>query len=138
MTPTHQRLPHLAQLGPQPLGRRLPLHDEAPAPVLPTTDVGEAQERERLRLALPALLPVLGGEPPEFDQSRLLGVQSQAELLQATPEFSEEAFGIAAVLEPHDEIVGIAHDDHVARGGPGPPLLDPQVEGVRPETSSLS
>jgi hypothetical protein len=61
--------------------------------------VGEAQERERLRFAFPALLPVHGGEPSEFDQSRLPGVQGQAELLQASQEFLEEAFGIAAVLE---------------------------------------
>jgi hypothetical protein len=46
----------------------------------------------------PALPSVLGGEPPEFDQSRLLGVQSQAELLHAPPEFLEEAFGIAAAI----------------------------------------
>ncbi|MBV8315299.1 MAG: hypothetical protein JOZ53_10210, partial [Planctomycetaceae bacterium] len=93
-------------------------------------DVGEAQERERLRLALPALPSVLGGEPPEFDQPRLLGVQRQAELLQATSDVSEEAFGIAAVLESHDEIVGVAHDDQVAGGGLSPPLPGPQVEGV--------
>ena len=49
------------------------------------TDVGESQEREGLRLAFPTLLSVLGGEPPEFDQSRLVGVQGQAELLQAFP-----------------------------------------------------
>ena len=33
-------------------------------------------------------------------------------------------------LEPDDEIVGVTHNDHVARGELGPPLLDPQVEGV--------
>ena len=33
-------------------------------------------------------------EPSEFEQSRLLGVQSQAELLHASPEFLEEAFGL--------------------------------------------
>src|SRR5262249_47236050 len=101
VTPPEQRFPHLPQLGAQPLGRRPPLYDEAPAPVLPTTDVGEAQERERLRLALPTLPSVLGGEPPEFDQSRLLGVQGQAELLESFPQFSVEPFGVVAVLESH-------------------------------------
>ena len=88
---------HLVQLGSEPLGRRLPLYDEPSAPVLPPTDVGKAQEREGLRLALPALPSVLGGEPPEFDQSRLVGVQAQAELLETFPQFTEESFGIAAV-----------------------------------------
>ena len=96
VTPTHQRLSDLAQLGSKPLARRLPLHDEPHFPVLTTTDVGEAQERERLRLSCPALLPVLGGEPPEFEQSRLLGVQGQAELLKSFPQFVVEPFGVAA------------------------------------------
>jgi hypothetical protein len=95
--------------------------------------MGEAQEREGLRLAIPALPSLLGGDPPEFDQSRLLGVQGQAEFLEAFPQFSEEPFGLAAVLEPHDEIVGVPHDDHVACGGLGPPLLNPQVEDVMQE-----
>src|SRR5262249_10311263 len=77
-----------------------------PAPALPPADVGEAQKRERLRLALPALPSVRGGEPPEFDQVRLLGVQRQAELLQAPSQFREEAFGIAAVRGPDDEARG--------------------------------
>jgi hypothetical protein len=61
------------------------------------------------------------------------GVQGQAELLKSLPQFSEEPFGLATVLEPHDEIVGITHDDHVARGGCGPPPLDPKVEDVMQE-----
>ena len=45
---------------------------EPPVPVL-RTDVREAQEIERVRLPVAAALPILGGEPPEFDQPRLLG-----------------------------------------------------------------
>jgi hypothetical protein len=57
-------------------------------------------------------------------------VQGQAELLKPFPQFSEELFGLAAVLEPHGEIIGLAHDDNVARGELGSPLMDPQVEDV--------
>jgi len=41
--------------------------------------VREAEEGERLRLAEAMLLTLLGGEPPEADQARLLGRQFQAE-----------------------------------------------------------
>ena len=34
------------------------------------------------------------------------------------------------MLEPDDKIIGVRHDDHVARGELGPPLLNPQVEDV--------
>src|SRR4051794_23761602 len=125
MTPTRQFLLHLFQLGSEPLGRRLPLHDKPSLLERPPTDVSEAQEGEGLWLAIPSLPSVLGGEPPEFDQSRFLGVQGQAELLKPFPQFSEEPFGLTAVLEPNDKIIGVAHDDQVACGGLGPPLLDP-------------
>ena len=92
--------------------------------------MGEAQERERLRLAIPSLLSVLSGEPPEFDQSRLIGVQSQAKLLHASAKFLEEAFGIGAILESDDKIIGVTNDDQVARGDFGSPLLGPQVKYV--------
>ena len=42
----------------------------------------EAQERKGLWFSLAAPLPVLFGEPPELDQSRLLRMQFQAELRQ--------------------------------------------------------
>src|SRR4051794_28599678 len=102
VTPTRQFLLHLFQLGSEPLGRRLPLHDNPRPPERPPTDVSEAQEDEGLWLAVPAPPSVLGGEPPQFDQSRLLGVQGQAELLEPFPQFSEEPFGLATVLEPND------------------------------------
>src|SRR5262249_21684112 len=130
MTPLRQLLLHLLQLGSEPFGRRLPLHDKPWVLERPPTEVGEAQEGKGFRLALPALPSVLGGEPPDFDQSRFLGVQGQAELLKTSPQFSEEPFGLAAVLEPNDEIVGVPHDDHIARDELGPPLLNPQVEDV--------
>jgi hypothetical protein len=89
--------------------------------------MGEAQEVEGFRLALTMLLPSRGGEPPELDQPRLVGVQDQAEFPEALP---QELFGLAAILKPDEEIVGVTHDDDRARGELGPPLLDPEVEDV--------
>jgi len=61
-----------------PFRDRLPQHPELPGPGLPT-DVREAQEFKRLRLAEPPGLPVPGGEPSELDQPGLLGLQLQPE-----------------------------------------------------------
>jgi len=111
VTPTRQFLLHLLQLGSEPFGRRLSLYDKPRLLERPPTNVSEAQEDEGLWLAFPSLPSVLGGEPPEFDQSRFLGMQGQAELLKPFPQFLEEPFGLAAVLEPDDKIIGVTHDD---------------------------
>ena len=72
---------HLAQFCLRPLPDRLPHHRESPVPLLPA-DVREAEESERLRLPLAGTLPGLGREWPEFQPSRLLGVQLQPELCE--------------------------------------------------------
>jgi hypothetical protein len=47
----------------------------------------EAQKREGFRFSRPPPLSILGGEPPELDQPRLLRVQLQTKLRQAFPKF---------------------------------------------------
>ena len=42
----------------------------------------------------------------------------------------QEAAGVALVLETDDEVVGVAHDDHVARGLTLSPAHGPQIEYV--------
>src|SRR4029077_16278083 len=42
----------------------------------------------------------------------------------------QEAPGVAFVLEADDEVVGVAHDDHVARGLTLSPAVGPEVEHV--------
>ena len=42
----------------------------------------------------------------------------------------EEPPGVGLVLEADDDVVGIAHDDHVAGGLAPSPALGPQVEDV--------
>jgi len=34
------------------------------------------------------------------------------------------------VLEPEDDVVGVAHDDHVALGLQAPPSLSPEIEDI--------
>ena len=66
----------------------------------------------------------------ELDQPGLLRMQRQRELLQPLAHRIQEAPGVALVLEADDEVVGIAHDDHVARGLAPSPALGPEVEHV--------
>jgi len=42
----------------------------------------------------------------------------------------EEAPGVSLVLKPDDEVVGVAHEDHVARGLTPSPARGPEVERV--------
>ena len=92
-------------------------------------DVREAEELERLRLAEATRPAIAGGEPPELDQPRLLGVQFQAELREPVAQVSPEPLRVIPVLESHHEVVSPAHDDHVTVRVPSPPLVSPEVEG---------
>ena len=56
-----------------------------PSQVVLPTDVGKAQEIERLRFPLPPTFPVLFGEPAEFDPARLIRVKFQSKLSQSLP-----------------------------------------------------
>ena len=49
---------------------------------------------------------VVGGEPPELDQPRLVGMQLQAELREPLTEIADELLGVAKILEPDDEVSG--------------------------------
>ena len=95
-----------------------------------SADEGEAQEVEGLRLAEPSCLAVLGRKASELDEPCLLGMQRQRKLLQPLAQLAPEAPGITLVLKADDEVVGVAHDDHVTRGLAPTPALNPEVEDV--------
>src|SRR5208337_1416601 len=112
------------QLGPHPFRDRDPLQPEPPVPCL-RADVREAQEVERLRLALTPGCPVPGGLPPELDQPGLIRVQLQPELREPAAKLVPEPLSVLPVLEPDDEIVSEAHDDHITARVPLPPPVGP-------------
>src|ERR1700688_4460752 len=87
---------------------------------------GEAQEVEGLRLAKPAPLSAFRRKASELDEPGLLGMQRQRKLTQPLTHLIQEAPGVALVLEPDDEVVGVTHDDHVARGLAPSPALNPE------------
>ena len=57
-------------------------------------------------------------------------MERQRELLQPRTHRVPEALGIRLVLEADDDIIGIADDDHVARGLAPSPALRPEIEHV--------
>ena len=100
-----------------------------PFSLLPA-DMREAEKVECLRLPLPGASAGSRPRRPELDQPRLLGMQLQPKLREALAQLGQEPLGVRPVLKPHDEVVRIPHDDHVAVGLRLPPPLDPEVEHV--------
>jgi hypothetical protein len=66
----------------------------------------------------------------ELDQPGLVRIKRQRKLAQSLAHRLQEAPGVVLALEPNDDIVGVAHDDHVARGLVPSPALGPEIVGV--------
>ena len=96
---------NFSQLHPHPLRCRPPHKEKLALPRLPA-DVREAKEVEGLRLPLAELDTLHGGEPPEPEQARLVGVQFQRKHPQSLAEFYEEPRGVRLPLESDQEIIG--------------------------------
>jgi hypothetical protein len=89
--------------------------------------VREAQEVEALRFPVATFSPRLVREAAKLDEPRLIGMQPETELRESFTEVREESLGLFAMLEPNDEVVAEAHDDHVTASLRLPPALSPQV-----------
>ena len=85
-------------LGLHPFACRLAPELEATLPRLPA-DVREAEEVERVGLAVAALRPVSLRMADELDQARLLWMQLQRKRRQSLLQIGEETIGITAVLK---------------------------------------
>src|SRR5512132_476361 len=90
----------------------------------------EAQELERLRAPEAALCSLLGGEPPQADQARLVGVERQPEPGQTIGQVLAESLGVGLMLKPQHDVVGVPDDDHLTAGVPSAPVLSPEIEDV--------
>ena len=121
---------NLVKLGPHPLALR-PAHElEAGAVVPGAAEMRKPQEIERLRLALAPPLSAFGGKCAELNQASFLRVQAQCELGQAVLEIVQKALRITPVLEAHNGVVGVPHDDHVAGHMSFAPPLHPEIVDV--------
>src|SRR3954469_11974372 len=87
--------------------------DPEVAPSRGAADEGETQESEGFRLAEAAPLAVAGRIAAELDQPGLLRVERQCELLKPVAHHIEEPTGVGLVLETDDDIIRVAHNDHV-------------------------
>src|SRR5204863_6475629 len=110
-----QRLLDLHELRAQPIATGLPLEEEATAARFGAYE-GEAQEVEGLRFGKPAPLAVGRRMAAELDDAGLVRVQRQGEVRQPLAHRVQKAPRVSLVLEADDRVIGIAHDDHVARG----------------------
>ena len=117
------------QFGSGFLGHGLAQHAKPPLPRR-AADVGESEEVEGLGFPAAALGAVGVGKASEFNQAGFLFAQFQVELLQAFAEFRVEPDRVALVLEPHDEVVGIAYEDDLAARHVVSPPVHPEVQGV--------
>jgi hypothetical protein len=102
---------------------------EAPIPRL-AADMRKAKKVERVWLSFASFKTLLLGKPAETKQPRLLGVQSETELLKSLLEGNPKLDCISLVLETHHEIVRETHDNYFTGRFLFPPALDPQVEHV--------
>src|ERR1700730_1682515 len=66
----------------------------------------------------------------KLDQAGLVRVERQRQLLKPHTHCIEEATGVVLMLEAGHQIIGIAHDNHVAGSLVPSPALGPQVEDV--------
>jgi hypothetical protein len=117
------------QSGPHTLGDGFAFDDERPV-LARSAVVRKAQEVERLRPPLAPFLASFRRITAEFDETGFVRMKLEAELLESFPQFAEKAFGVTAVLESHDEIVGVADHDYRPARVTAPPLVCPQIEDV--------
>jgi hypothetical protein len=120
---------HLLQLGLHSLALRLPQYRKLSVPCL-AADVDKTEKGERLRFPLSALPPSLGRISTEFQQTRFLGIQFQAELLHTLLQFFPELFGSRFLLKAHHTIVRVPYEDDILAGSFPSPCLDPQIQRV--------
>jgi hypothetical protein len=119
----------LLKRGPHAVAPTFALELEGSASGL-AADEDEPQEGERLWLAEPARLSTRRRQAAERQQSRLVPVQLQRELLKPLAHRIPEPPRIRFALEARHDVIGIAHDDHLAGGLAPAPLVGPEVEDV--------
>jgi hypothetical protein len=115
MHPPSQFFLDLRELCPHAITPGSPFEEEL-APSRLSADVGEPQELEGLRFSEPAPSASVRSVASKLDQAGLLRIERQRELLQPLAHRIPEAPGVRLVLKANDDVVGIAHDNDVARG----------------------
>src|SRR3954471_323050 len=90
----------------------------------------EAREVEGLRFPFPFAFAIRFGIPPELDSARLDRVEIQSELPQSFSHALAETICIRFPLEPENDVIRIADDDHVASRMFPAPDVHPEIEHI--------
>lgn len=115
-----QFLLDLLELRPHAVAPGFPREEELTSARLAANE-GEAQKGEGLRFSDSASLAVARSKAPEFNDTGLVRMKGQRELLKSFEHCVEKPICVGLVLEPDNDVIGIPHDDHVA-GGLSPPV----------------
>src|SRR5260370_19620370 len=110
-----KRLLDFLELGPHAVGPALPVDQEVACARFAAYE-REAEEVEGFRFADAAPLSVGGRQAAELDHAGLVRMQRERKLPKPFAHRIPEAPGVGLVLEADDDVVGISHDNHVARG----------------------
>jgi len=127
--PPSQLLLDLPEFCPQAVRAGLPLEQEC-TPTADATEEGEPQKVEGFRFAEAALSAPGRRMATELDQAGFVRMERQCELREPLAHGIEKATCVALVLEADHQVIGVAHDDHVAGGIAPSPAFRPQVEDV--------
>jgi hypothetical protein len=119
----------LVQLGPHAFCHRVARKQKLTGPGFPA-NVGEAEKVECFRFPRAALELTLVGVLSKHQQSRLVRMELQAELLQSFSKFGFEALGGRILPESGYGIISVTHDNHLVGRMPLTPSLDPEVVDV--------
>src|SRR5499427_5686541 len=104
----------------------LPLKlEESPARF--TADEGEAQKREGVRSTETAFRAIDRRAAAELNHAGLDRMERQRECREPLAHCIEETTCVVLMLEAGHQIIGVAHDDHVATGLLPSPAFGPQI-----------
>ncbi len=92
--------------------------------------VREAKKVESFRSAFAAPFTVFARIATELDQTRFPIVQLQAKLGETRAELFQTRRRLVTMLKADNEVIRIAHDNHIAVAAVGPPPRDPQVKHI--------
>src|SRR5262245_49155352 len=90
--------------------------DEELALIVALTDEGEPKEVEGLRFAEPALCPPVCSKAAELDHAGLVRIKRQRKLFEPLAHIVPEAAGVRLLLEADNNVISIAHENHITRG----------------------
>src|SRR5215470_5665912 len=95
-----------------------------------TAAEGRAQGREGVRVTNTAYLAIYRGLASERNHAGHDRVERQRECRDPLAHCIEETTCVVLMLEAGHQIIGVAHDDHVATGLLPSPAFGPQIENV--------